>query len=110
METIKVLDHNATGIIGDFRIKGLKNPKQSEEMRKRIESLLNGQNQAIELLKAVLMESGMENDCDRDIYEFLKEQNQLPEGYTPYWEDEDEDEGQDRESYTDDQDRENYTS
>lgn len=42
-------------------------------------------NQAIELLKAVLLESSMENEFDKEIYEFLKENNALPDGYIPYW-------------------------
>ncbi len=40
---------------------------------------------AVELLQNVLLESSMENEFDKDIYEFLKEENQLPDGYSPYW-------------------------
>ena len=45
---------------------------------------------AVELLRAVLTESGIENDFDENIYDFLKENDELPDDYTPYWlEDED---------------------
>ncbi len=44
-------------------------------------------NNAFSLLRAVLLESGMENEFDRDIYEFLKKNGALPEDYKPYWED-----------------------
>ncbi len=44
---------------------------------------------AVELLRAVLTESTMENEFDVDIYDFLRERSALPEGYIPYWEDED---------------------
>ncbi|OQA45815.1 MAG: hypothetical protein BWY47_01925 [Bacteroidetes bacterium ADurb.Bin302] len=40
---------------------------------------------AVELLRAVLTESGMENDFDENIYDFLKENDELPDNYTPYW-------------------------
>lgn len=41
---------------------------------------------AINLLKNVLLESDVENEFDREIYEFLEEIEELPEGYEPYWE------------------------
>lgn len=41
--------------------------------------------QACALLRAVLCDSAMENDFDRDIYEFLEEHNELPDDYEPYW-------------------------
>lgn len=41
---------------------------------------------ACEILRSVLCKSGMENDFDQDIYNFLKENDELPEGYKPYWE------------------------
>ncbi len=40
---------------------------------------------AVELLRAVLTESGIENDFDENIYDFLKENDELPDDYTPYW-------------------------
>lgn len=40
---------------------------------------------AVELLRAVLTESGIENDFDENIYDFLKENDELPDNYTPYW-------------------------
>lgn len=43
--------------------------------------------EAVGLLKNVLCDSGVENDFDKEIYEFLKENNELPEDYNPYWED-----------------------
>ena len=46
--------------------------------------------EAVELLRGILCESGQECEYDKDIYEFLKENNELPEDYTPYWEEEDE--------------------
>ena len=42
-------------------------------------------NRAIELLKMVLLESSVENEFDADIYEYLKEIDELPEDYVPYW-------------------------
>jgi hypothetical protein len=46
---------------------------------------------AVELLRAVLTESGIENDFDENIYDFLKENDELPDDYTPYWLDDNED-------------------
>ncbi len=40
---------------------------------------------AVNLLKAVLTDSGIENDFDEEIYNFLNENKELPEGYKPYW-------------------------
>ena len=40
---------------------------------------------AVELLLAVLTESGIENDFYENIYDFLKENDELPDDYTPYW-------------------------
>lgn len=40
---------------------------------------------AYELLRSILCESGIESDYDTEIYAFLKENNELPEGYEPYW-------------------------
>ncbi len=45
---------------------------------------------AVELLRAVLTESGIENDFDENIYDFLKENDELPDDYTPYWLDDEE--------------------
>lgn len=50
-----------------------------------MEILKETNQRAIDLLKAILLESGMECEYDREIYELLKEANQLPENYIPYW-------------------------
>lgn len=47
------------------------------------------QTEAIEILKSIL--TGMEEqEQDVQVYNFLKSINELPEGYVPYWEDEEE--------------------
>lgn len=48
--------------------------------------------EAVGLLKNILCESGQECEYDKDIYKFLKENNELPEDYEPYWDEEDEEE------------------
>lgn len=46
---------------------------------------------AVELLRNILCESGMECEYDKEIHAFLEEHNELPDDYSPYWkEDEDE--------------------
>ena len=42
-------------------------------------------NTAIQLLQLILLESSIENEFDKDIYNFLKENDALPEGYVPYF-------------------------
>lgn len=42
-------------------------------------------NRAIELLQAVLADSIMENEFDKDIYEFLDQVNEVPDEFEPYW-------------------------
>lgn len=44
-------------------------------------------NRAVELLRSILCVSGNETEHDEDIHEFLKDNDELPEGYKPYWED-----------------------
>jgi hypothetical protein len=56
-------------------IKGVMVPSPEEEQLE----------QANELLRNILCESGMECEYDKDIYEYLKENNELPDDYTPYW-------------------------
>jgi hypothetical protein len=41
--------------------------------------------EAFDLLRAVLTESGVENEFDKDIYEFLKKNKQVDADYVPYW-------------------------
>lgn len=40
---------------------------------------------AFNLLRAVLTQSSIENEYDEEIYCFLKENNQLPNDYVPYF-------------------------
>ncbi len=40
---------------------------------------------AFNLLRAVLTQSSIENEYDEEIYSFLKENNQLPNDYVPYF-------------------------
>lgn len=44
-------------------------------------------NRAVELLRSILCVSGDETEYDTNIHEFLKDNDELPEGYKPYWED-----------------------
>lgn len=80
-----------TSEITTFQIKnaGINTPAAAEEMRKKLEKFLNAKEDVLDgafyLLRAVLTESGMENEFDQTIYDFLKEQKQLPKGYKPYW-------------------------
>lgn len=47
---------------------------------------------AVDLLRNILCESGMECEYDREIHAFLEEHNELPDDYSPYWEEEDNEE------------------
>jgi len=42
---------------------------------------------AVEILKSILTESGVECEYDQEIFSFLKENNDLPDNFVPYWED-----------------------
>lgn len=37
------------------------------------------------ILRNILCESGSECEYDKEIYDYLKENNELPEDYEPYW-------------------------
>ena len=50
---------------------------------------------AVELLRNILCESGMECEYDREIHAFLEEHNELPDDYSPYWEEDEEEEEDD---------------
>ena len=42
---------------------------------------------AVEIMRAILTVSSNECEYDEDIHDFLKQNNELPENYKPYWED-----------------------
>jgi hypothetical protein len=46
-------------------------------------------NKAIELLQDVLLCTFNEEEQDKEIYEYLKQEGSVPEDFIPYWEGED---------------------
>lgn len=72
-----------------------KTPQEENPLEEKCEN-------AIDILRSILCESGNECEYDNDIYDFLKEHDELPEDYEPYWDIEDED-GEEQESAIDEE-------
>lgn len=49
-------------------------------------SLQEKYDEAVGILRNILCESGMECEYDKDIYQFLESNDELPDDYEPYWE------------------------
>lgn len=47
--------------------------------------LLQQRNQCFSILKSILLDSFEESESDHAIYELLKDANELPVNYVPYW-------------------------
>lgn len=66
------------------------NSEETVEVRLELSSTKNYKHEyerAVAILNSILTVSGNECEYDQDIYDFLKENDELPENYTPYWED-----------------------